>query len=140
VYEYPNSRHSAEFVGLVNLFEGEIEKITHDYTLIRCSVMQKPIRLDHGSSLTEGLPLTIAVRPEKIHFSPEPSEAFNAASGTVDEIAYLGDVSIYHVLLPSGKRVLVTLPNTNRFRKGVPTWGDTVHLYWEAESCASLMT
>ena len=56
------------------------------------------------------------------------------------EVAYLGDMSIYHVQLPSGKRILVTLPNTNRFRKGVPTWGDTVHLHWDADSCATLLT
>lgn len=140
VYEYPNSRLSAEFIGLVNLFEGEIASVTHDHTVIHCPDLTNSIRLDHGSSLTEGLPLTVAVRPEKIHFSDQPSNQYNSASGEVVEIAYLGDVSIYHVQLPSGKRVLATLPNVNRFRKGVPTWGDTVHLHWEADSCATLLT
>ena len=140
IYEYPNSRFSAEFIGLVNLFEGEIAQITHDQTLIHSPDLAANIRLEHGSSMTEGLPLTVAIRPEKIHFSPEPAGEFNCATGEVVEVAYLGDMSIYHVQLPSGKRILATLPNTNRFRKGVPTWGDTVHLYWEADSCATLLT
>ncbi len=141
VYEYPNSRYSAEFIGSVNLFEGIIEIPENEYTQIRCPDLEHPIRIEHGMSLAEGLPVTVAVRPEKMHLCPPPASAdiCNVLSGTVDEIAYLGSSSIYHVLLPSGKRVLATLPNTNRFRKDMPTWGDTVYLDWDADSCAVLL-
>ncbi len=140
IYEYPNSRYTAEFIGSVNLFEGTIEKLGHDYALIRCEDLEYPIRTDHGLSLAEGLPVNIALRPEKLHFTVEPLQrTFNVLSGKVVEIVYLGDVSIYHVELPSKKRVLATLPNTNRFRKGVPTWDDIVHLSWDADSCATLL-
>jgi len=141
VYEYPNSRYSAEFIGSVNLFDGTIEEVGTDYTDIRCADLEYPIRTAHGLSMAEGLEVTIAVRPEKMHLSvpPDSAAAHNLLSGTVDEIAYLGSSSIYHVLLPSGKRVLATLPNTNRFRKDMPTWGDTVYLDWDAESCAVLL-
>ena len=142
IYEYPNCRYSAEFIGLVNLFEGTIEEAGNDYTIIRCPDVMRPLKVDHGVSLAEGLPVTIAIRPEKLIFmagEPPPEEP-NSLTGEVVEIAYLGDVSIYHVHLASGKVVLATLPNTNRFRKGIPTWGDTVYLSWEADSGALLLT
>lgn len=140
IYEYPNCRYSAGFIGSVNLFDGTVEEMDSDYTVIRCPDLENPIQVDHGLSVAEGLPVTIAVRPEKLHIDADaPVEKINFVTGTVDEIAYLGDVSIYHVRLASGKKVLATLPNTNRFRKGNPTWGDKVHLSWEPDSCAVLL-
>ncbi len=141
IYEYPNCRYSASFIGSVNLFDGIVESMESDYTVIACPDLENPIQVDHGLSVAEGLPVTIAVRPEKLHLTPEnPQERLNCLSGVVDEIAYLGDVSIYHVRLPSGRKVLATLPNTSRAHKGSPTWGDTVHLGWDPDSCAVLLT
>lgn len=141
IYEYPNCRYSAGFIGSVNLFEGIVSSMESDYTEIRCTDLENPIQVDHGLSVAEGLPVTIAVRPEKIFLTPElPQDRLNCVTGVVDEIAYLGDVSIYHVRVPSGRKVLATLPNTSRMHKGAPTWGDTVHLSWEPDSCAVLLT
>jgi len=140
VYEYPNCRYSAGFIGSVNLFDGVVAEMTTDHTLIQCSDLARPIQVDHAISSAEGMAVTIAVRPEKVHIGFDaPPDAFNAISGEVVEIAYLGDVSIYHVLLASGRKVLATLPNTNRSRRGSPTWGDTVYLSWEPDSCAVLL-
>ncbi|OXY82036.1 putrescine ABC transporter ATP-binding subunit PotG [Oceanimonas doudoroffii] len=141
VYEYPNCRFSAEFIGSVNVFEGELTRNEADSALIRCADLAQPLQINHGVSIGEGLPIMIAVRPEKMQLTlSEPAQANNRLSGIVDEIAYLGDVSIYHVRLSSGKRILATLPNVDRHRRNSPTWGDSVHLSWEADSCAVLMT
>ncbi len=140
IYEYPNCRFSAGFIGSVNLFDGLVETLGSDFTIIRSTELEFPIQVDHGVSVAEGLPVTIALRPEKIHLLTEPPlDKVNTVTGTVDEIAYLGDVSIYHVRLPSGRTVLATLPNISRTNKGSPTWGDTVHLGWEPDSCAVLL-
>lgn len=141
VYEYPNCRFSAEFIGSVNVFDGVLESNEADSALIRCPDVKRPLQIEHGVSIGEGLPIMIAVRPEKMHLSfDEPEQPYNRLRGTVDEIAYLGDVSIYHVRLPSGKRILATLPNVERHRRNSPTWGDHVFLRWDADSCAVLMT
>ncbi|MBR4877053.1 MAG: polyamine ABC transporter ATP-binding protein [Rhodocyclaceae bacterium] len=141
VYEYPNCTFSARFIGLVNFFPGEVRTLHGDYTTIHCPELSSPIQVEGSLPLAEGLPVTIAVRPEKLHLTPEPppAERINSVTGIVTEIAYLGDVSIYHVKLHSGKIVLATLPNTTRSRSGAPTWGDTVHLGWDADSCAVLL-
>ncbi|MDY6470334.1 MAG: TOBE domain-containing protein, partial [Succinivibrio dextrinosolvens] len=58
--------------------------------------------------------------------------------GTVENIAYLGDISIYYVRLPSGRIITSTLPNVDRFNVGLPTWDDKVYLSWDPESCIAL--
>lgn len=60
--------------------------------------------------MAEGVPLMVALRPEKIHFRNDIPSA-NYERGLVENIAYLGDISIYHVRLESGKLVTATLPN-----------------------------
>ena len=85
------------------------------------------------------MPLTIALRPEKIYISHEkPEEETNWCHGVVENIAYLGDISIYYVRLKDGRIVTSTLPNVDRFKQGLPTWDDQVYLSWDAESCIAL--
>ena len=139
IYEHPNCRLSAEFIGSVNVFEGTLIEDGPDYMVIQSDSLMHPIQINHGSSVAEGVPLTVALRPEKIHFRDDiPSDHSNYDRGIVENIAYMGDISIYHVRLKSGKLVTVTLPNVNRFRTGVPTWGDEVYLCWDPDSCVVL--
>ena len=60
--------------------------------------------------------------------------------GTVSEIAYLGDVSIYHILLASGKKVLASAPNQVRLAERPINWDDEVYLSWRPESGVVLTT
>jgi len=62
---------------------------------------------------------------------PEGSD--NVARGSVQDIAYLGDLSIYLVKLPTGKVVRVTQPNTSRHAEAI-TWDQQVYLSWDATS------
>ncbi len=55
----------------------------------------------------------------------------NVARGAVQDIAYLGDLSIYLVKLPTGKVVRVTQPNTSRHAEAI-TWDQQVYLSWDA--------
>lgn len=139
IYEHPNCRLSAEFIGSVNVFEGTLIEDGPDYMVIQSDALMHPIQINHGSSVAEGVPLTVALRPEKIHFRDDiPSDHSNYDRGIVENIAYMGDISVYHVRLKSGKLVTVTLPNVNRFRTGLPTWDDEVYLCWEPDSCVVL--
>lgn len=140
VYEFPNCRYSAGFIGSVNLLDGEVIENESDHAVIRCADMVQPIRVDHGVETAVGMRVTVALRPEKIFLAePDQEGQPNTASGEVEEIAYLGDVSIYHVRLMGGKKLLVTLPNVARSRHSGPTWGDTIHLQWEPDSCSVLL-
>ena len=139
IYEHPNCRLSAEFIGSVNIFDGQLSEGGADYMVIHSDSLTHPIHVNHGASVADGVHLTVALRPEEIYFSTEiPSDHFNYDTGVVENIAYMGDISIYHVRLPSGQKVIATLPNVDRFRKGQPTWDDEVILHWEPDSCVVL--
>ncbi|MFM2485389.1 polyamine ABC transporter ATP-binding protein [Celerinatantimonas yamalensis] len=138
IYEYPNSRYSAEFIGSVNIFEGELLEGLPNQASIHCYALAQPILLNHGLSDAPGLPLMIAIRPEKIELSRECTQQENICQGVVEDIAYLGGQSIYHVRLPSNQLVRATVPNTSRHRENLPMWEEPVYLSWEAQSCVVL--
>ncbi|WBM69444.1 putrescine ABC transporter ATP-binding subunit PotG [Buttiauxella sp. WJP83] len=139
VYEYPATRYSAEFIGSVNVFEGLLKERHEDGLIIESPGLIHSLKVDPDVSVVDGVPVYVALRPEKIMLCEEPPEdRYNFAVGEVVHIAYLGDLSIYHVRLVSGQMISAQLQNENRNRKGMPTWGDEVRLCWDAESCVVL--
>jgi len=139
IYEHPNSRFSAEFIGSVNVFEGLLESREEEALILRSPGLMHPLKVSPDASVIDGVPAFVALRPEKIMLCEEvPADGCNFAVGEVVNIAYLGDQSIYHVRLHSGQMITAQLQNGHRFRKGMPTWGDEVRLCWEADSCVVL--
>lgn len=134
VYEYPNTRFTAQFIGDVNLFEGRVIEDEPDHVLIASEAAGCDLYINHGTPTPVGSQVAVAVRPEKIMLRKEDDDGVaddrNLTAGTVREIAYLGDASIYIIELDSGKTVRVTAPNVTR-RVDMPiTWEDRVQLSW----------
>ncbi len=132
VYEYPNSTFVADFIGTANLFDGVVTEVTADRTRIASPEMGGEIVVATGGTVAKGASVTVMVRPEKIQVMAEGSAdpGFNSAEGVVKEIAYLGDVSVYHVELPSGKRVQFTRANLLHTADDPLTWEDRVRFQW----------
>ena len=134
VYEYPNSKYVAEFVGSVNMFAGRILEDEPDHVLIQSEEAGCDLYINHGVPVPLGTPVSVAVRPEKMALSKEPPATGggrNATRGTVREIAYLGNLSIYLIELESGKMVRVTQPNFSRLTEMPITWEDRVYVTWQ---------
>ncbi|MFG1175335.1 putrescine ABC transporter ATP-binding subunit PotG [Erwiniaceae bacterium CAU 1747] len=139
IYEHPTTRFSAEFIGSVNVFEGLLRERQPDGLIIDSQGLMHPLKVASDVTVPEGVPVHVALRPEKVMLCEEvPANGFNCAVGEVVHIAYLGDLSIYHVRLRSGQMISAQLQNGHRFRNGTPTWGDEVHLCWDADSCVVL--
>lgn len=139
IYEHPTTRFSAEFIGSVNMFEGLLKERQDDALIIQSPGLIHPLKVNTDVSVVDGVPVHVALRPEKIMLCEEvPEDGCNFAVGEVVHIAYLGDLSIYHVRLNSGQIISAQLQNAYRYRKGAPTWGDEVRLCWEADSCVVL--
>ncbi len=132
IYESPNSRHVAEFIGSVNVFEGELVADMEDHAIIECPQLDRPIYIGHGvSTRAEDKKVTYALRPEKVYMSlDKPEGDYNWAHGLVHDIAYLGGHSVYYLKLDSGQIVQAFVPNTER-RLPRPTWDDQVFISWE---------
>jgi putrescine transport system ATP-binding protein len=135
IYEYPNSRFVAEFIGSVNMFEGRLAEDEPSYVRIEANDLDQPIYVDHGVSSAPGATVWAAIRPEKMHMSREkPAGDDNWTLATVRDIAYMGDLSIYLLRLASGKVVRITQPNVYRHADERITWDEQVYLHWDASS------
>ena len=131
IYESPTSRFAAEFIGSANMFEGKIEDDRADYVTIRSPSLELPIYVGHGISGFEGQAVVFAVRPEKVHISKdEPAQSRNKARGKIEDIAYFGSHSVFHVRLPSGFQVMANFANQQRWASEGMTWGDEVWVSW----------
>lgn len=141
IYEFPNSLFVADFIGSINTFEGIVLEDELDHVLIRSEQVGCDLYINHSGTSPVGSQVNVAIRPEKIMVSTEPLNwERNSTRGIVREIAYLGDVSIYHVALESGKVVMATLPNLARLSERPVNWDDEVYLYWHAENGILLTT
>ena len=91
IYEYPNSRFVADFIGSVNMFEGRMIEDEPDHVRIESEELGGTFYIDHGVSAAPTATVWVAIRPEKIALSREkPTGTDNQARGVVKEIAYMG--------------------------------------------------
>jgi putrescine transport system ATP-binding protein len=96
----------------------------------------------HGITGTEGMNVSVALRPEKIRISrdapaplaDEPGPEFNRVQGTVKDMSYFGSFTVYHLLLASGLVLKISASNTERHRADELTWGDAAWASWSPTS------
>jgi putrescine transport system ATP-binding protein len=135
VYEYPNCRFSAEFIGSTNLFEGHTVEDEPDHVFIETPDLPVRLYVSHGITGPLGMPLTISVRPERIALTRKPPEGvYNWGKGVVTNIAYMGGYSLYHVKLDAGKTVIANVTSLALTEIDPPTWGDEVYVRWSASA------
>jgi putrescine transport system ATP-binding protein len=139
VYEYPNSRFVAEFVGSVNMLEGFIIEDNVDSVRIDSKEAGCPLFVAHGISCAPQQRVHVALRPEKIKMTrTNPAQDDNCMKGEIIEIAYMGSLSVYRVRLQSGKEIRVTQPNFARDMGQRFTWNEHVFLSWDVDSSVVL--
>jgi putrescine transport system ATP-binding protein len=141
IYEFPISRFVADFIGSVNMFEGRIVDEDNDFVRINSPDADCNIYINHGVAAPPNATLWVAIRPEKVNISHEkPSDSKdNCATGVVQDIAYMGDVSVFNVRLDSGKVIKATQPNLIRHVEEKITWDDRVYLHWHPASGVVLL-
>jgi putrescine transport system ATP-binding protein len=129
IYETPTTRFVADFIGNVNLMDGTITLDEPDRVEIGCPDVVHHV--GHGITGYLGMPVTVAVRPEKIHLTREPlDQAHNQTRGTVHAVSYFGSHTLYHLQLASGATLKVMVENEERLHSGNPVMGDVVWANW----------
>lgn len=135
VYEYPNSRFSAEFIGSTNLFEGKVVEDEPDYVFIESPELPCRMHVSHGITGPLGMAVTVSVRPERIALTRKPGEgAYNWAHGVVTNVAYMGGYSLYHIKLDSGKTVIANATSLALSEIDTPQWNDEIYVRWSASA------
>jgi spermidine/putrescine transport system ATP-binding protein len=151
LYEFPNSRFVADFVGSVNLFEGKLEEDEPDHAVVRSPELSAAVYLDHGVTGAKGATVWVALRPEKIEMHKRANdqppmkmedapEGANVVAGAIRDIVYLGSETIYDVELEGGRRVKTFRSNLTRYDQEDFTWDEPVWLAWHACSPAVLLS
>lgn len=142
IYEFPESRLIANFIGSANMIEGRVIENGPDHIIVQSKHPSCEFYIDHGFSIQEGTKVWAAIRPEKIKMSstaPE-SAAPNQMEGIIDDIGYLGKISTYRVRVADNTIIEITSPNLSRPRDGslAHDWEDKVYLSWDASSVVVL--
>jgi len=142
IYEFPETRFVADFIGSANIFEGRVSEDGADHVIVSTNVGE--LYVNHGQSIAKNKKIWVGLRPEKIYLSITPPNQIgpNQIIGQVEDIGYLGETSIYKVRLKNGQIVDVTAPNQSRpmSRTHSITWEDAVYLSWEPESAMLLIS
>ncbi|MFO7920119.1 ABC transporter ATP-binding protein [Rhodobacteraceae bacterium W635] len=131
IYETPNSVYVADFIGDVNLIEGNATLKPDGLVRLAWAEGAPEIIATAGEGLTDGARASFVIRPEKVAISAErPEGRNNVVQGRIHDIAYLGNISTYHVELPGGQIMKAqTVNNRRQSRRGF-TWDDEVWLSW----------
>lgn len=138
MYEFPSTCYAASFFGSINLLQGYVVEQRGDQVFIQSDEAGGILEVHHSQPLSVGMEVTVAIRPEKCRLIEAVEGQPNQVKGVIKEIAYLGDVSIYHVDLPSGKRVQFTQSNVQALAEQPLTWEQEVCLSWHSNSCGVL--
>jgi putrescine transport system ATP-binding protein len=140
IYEFPNSRFVAGFIGSVNMFEGVVTEDEDDHIRIDSSAEAGcDIYVSHGVDCAPEQILWYAIRPEKMTITRErPEGDANITHGLVEDVAYLGDMSVFRIVLDSGKRIHVSQTNATRYDLEGISWDEKVYISWASDAGAVL--
>jgi putrescine transport system ATP-binding protein len=139
IYETPNCRFVADFIGSVNLFKGKVIVDEPDHVVIESK--EGLHYVNHGITGNEGMEVHVAVRPEKVGLQiNEPGieerasaaeHGHNCAKGIISTIAYFGNETRYHVRLESGLELRVSRTNAARHEETQFKRDQQVFVWWD---------
>jgi putrescine transport system ATP-binding protein len=141
IYEFPHNRFVADFIGTINTFKGVVTVVEDDSISVYSDEAGETLTA-LGKQLVEvGQTVEIAVRPEKIFIGKEkPASSDDVCiEGTVDDLGYLGNRSLYRIKLASGKIVQVSSQNRRRSITRFLEWDDKVWISWKPGSTVVLL-
>jgi spermidine/putrescine transport system ATP-binding protein len=136
IYEHPNCRFVADFIGETNFLEGTVREQQG-----RSVEVELPggltARAESDGALTRGQKITVAIRPEKMHL--RAADGANTLRGRVEEIVYIGTDTHYAVRLAGDQRIRVREQNTDPASRSLAQVGDEVTVTFPAMAARVLL-
>ena len=131
IYEAPNSVYVADFIGDVNILEGTVQATGPNRYRFTWADTGEAVTAASERPFSDGQKAFLAIRPEKVQISADrPEGAENAIKGKVVDIAYLGNISTFHVKVAGDRIIKAQSANTRRITNRAFTWEDDVWLSW----------
>jgi putrescine transport system ATP-binding protein len=140
IYEFPQTRFVADFIGTTNMFEGTVDGGVPGNVVVKSAEAGCNLVVDDAGRFNHGQRVWVSLRPEKIRLSKQPvaRESTNQIKGMVWELGYLGNRSTYRIKTETGKMVTVFAQNDRRTAEWSIDWSDEVYLSWTAD-CAVVL-
>jgi len=141
IYEAPINKDVADFIGDVNLLKGIYKGQNEIGTQLLSDDSNSIVYATQKVDAAIGNQLWFALRPEKLEISKRlPKNEHNILKGTIEDIAYGGSFSTYHVKLQNGIILKAIRANRERTKEHHLTWGDEVFLQWAPHSAVVLLS
>jgi putrescine transport system ATP-binding protein len=144
LYEAPQSRWVAEFVGDVNLFDGAVASREHSRVTVATGD-GATLAVAEPRNIAVGTAVSVAIRPEKVKLSRRgpgsdavSSQLINRLEGEVADVSYLGGLTVYKVKLDSGVIVRSSIANTVRLDRDTYSAGQRVVAWFTPDDCVVL--
>jgi putrescine transport system ATP-binding protein len=144
LYEAPQSRWVAEFVGDVNLFDGAVSSREHSRVTVSTSG-GATLAVAEPRNVAVGTAVSVAIRPEKVKLSRRgpgsdavSSQLINRLEGEVADVSYLGGLTVYKLKLDSGVIVRSSIANTVRLDRDTYSAGQRVVAWFTPDDCVVL--
>ena len=140
IYEFPNSRFVANFVGQTNIFDGKLHVTRESYEVEVDDLGSFAVNVTPDTAwLVSGMQLYLSIRPEKIDIHLTKQEGFsNCITGKVLSVIYYGRSTQYKVQLANGQNIMVFEQNEEHFPKESVEQGDDVFLHFQKENTVLL--
>ena len=141
IYEAPVNKDVADFIGDVNLLRGIYKGQNEVGTQLHSDDADSIVFATQQVGASTGDEMWFAIRPEKLEISKKkPTNQHNILKGRIEDIAYGGSFSTYHVRLDNGRILKAIRANRVRTEEHHLTWEDEVYLHWEPHSAVVLLS
>ena len=141
IYEAPINKDVADFIGDVNILKGTYKGQNKIGTQLLSDDSNSIVYATQKVDAAIGNQIWFALRPEKLEISKTlPKNEHNILKGMIEDIAYGGSFSTYHVKLKNGAILKAIRANRERTKEHHLTWGDEVFLQWAPHSAVVLLS
>tara|TARA_R110002049_G_scaffold94988_15_gene233507 strand:- start:5480 stop:6613 length:1134 start_codon:yes stop_codon:yes gene_type:complete len=141
VYEFPENRFVAGFIGTINTFRGRVTAINEETISVHSDELGLSLPALGKHAVEIGQEVDIAVRPEKIFLDRDrpTNDEETILQGVVDDLGYLGNRSLYRIRLPGGRIIQASSQNRRRSVTRFLEWEDKVWVSWRPRSAVVLI-
>ena len=141
IYEAPVNKSVADFIGDVNILSGIYKGQNDIGTQLHSDDSDSIVFATQEVGASTGDEMWFAIRPEKLEISrKKPTDQHNILNGRIEDIAYGGSFSTYHVRLDNGRILKAIRANRVRTEEHHLTWEDEVYLHWAPHSAVVLLS
>jgi spermidine/putrescine transport system ATP-binding protein len=133
LYERPDNRFVADFIGQTNVFSGTVESVNGSRVTLATSSGEKVEAYVGEAEVGVGQAAHAAVRPEKVRFGDKGD---NVVTVKIHQVVYLGVSTQYIADLPGGEKLVLYQQNTTE--EGHPEIGEEATVSWDARNCLIL--